>query len=299
MGAGETELQQIPTPELSSRDVILLGGLHGITELLPVSSTAHTSIAAGLLKLPYSELSGDQKKSFNVALHTGTAVALIFHARGRKASLAYALATVVPPGLIGLIFERDIESSFESPSALAAGLTAGSFITLFSDKFFSSARRRKASSATMFDGLIVGAAQATALIPGVSRQGAAFAAARIRRFTRRDSQALADEAAIPVLAAASAFKVWRLARSGIPVHLRKAFFTGAVAAFASTFAAEPLLSAERRSKTTRFWAVYRILLAAGVVAAHRREVSLRRLAQARIRRQRTPDTEQRQPPPVA
>jgi len=117
---------------------------------------------------------------------------------------------------------------------------------------------RVASDATIGDALVLGAAQACALWPGVSRLGLTLAAARARGFSRPAAFELARTVGLPVVAGATALKGVRLAQSPPPPPVRRAFAAGMVAACASTLAAAPL----RRVTAVAPWAAERVVLAA-------------------------------------
>jgi undecaprenyl-diphosphatase len=248
-------LRRAAEPELI--ETIALGLLQGPAELLPISSSAHAELLPWLLRWKHARLADERRKEVEVALHAGTALALVA-ARGRWAMrrpVLLALATV-PPALAGLVLERPIERRLGSPGAIACGLLGGSVALVLADL---APARRHADQAGSADALWLGAAQAAALVPGVSRSGATIAAARLRGFAREDAALLSQEVALPVLVGAAALKGLRLAQrrrgSG-------ALAAGAGAAAASTFAALRLV---RRPGPLWAWAAYRAAIAAAVL----------------------------------
>jgi undecaprenyl-diphosphatase len=94
--------------------------------------------------------------------------------------------------------------------------------------------------------LAVGLAQAAALVPGVSRNGATLTAARALGFSRSDSARLSWQAGLPIIGGAALLKLARVAQRGLDRDLRGPFAAGAAAAFASTLAARPLLRLAQR-----------------------------------------------------
>ena len=242
-----------PEP-LSLGQAVALGALHGPTELLPVSSSAHTTLVPWLAGWPYARLDGATRKSFEVALHAGTALALPFVSRPavRPAFLACATA---PPALAGILGERLVETRLGGPRATAAGLLAGALAMTAANLL--AGDRRTAADATAIDGVALGVAQAAALWPGLSRTGMTLAAARGRGFDRESAWTLSREAALPVLVGAAAWKARRLRAEGLP----RAFAAGALAAFASTLAAAPLT----RVRAIAPFAAERALLAVAVL----------------------------------
>jgi undecaprenyl-diphosphatase len=121
-------------------------------------------------------------------------------------------------------------------------------------------RRREAAG--LADALALGAAQALALFPGVSRNGATLTAARLRGFARADANALSRHVALPIIAGATVLKARRLARSGLPAGARPAFAAGIAASFAATLASRRLVNDDRRLAPC---AAYRAALAAVVL----------------------------------
>src|SRR5262249_51871445 len=111
----------------------------------------------------------------------------------------------------------------------------------------------------------------TALIRGVSRNGATVAAARMRGFTREDANRLSRHVALPVIAGATALKGTRLARRGLPPGTRLPFVVGAAASFGSTLGSTWLIRQVERDRSLLPYAAYRIALAgAGLIHLRRR-----------------------------
>jgi undecaprenyl-diphosphatase len=232
---------------------VAIGLLQGPAELLPVSSSAHV----GLL-LDRWGVVGSGRKELEVAVHAGTAVALAASER-RQPRWALLAAATAPPALVGLAFERAIEEHLGTPRSIAAGLIAGSVAMVLADR---RPQLRAGDEATAADGAWLGAAQALALIPGVSRSGAALAAARARGFKRADAAALSREVALPVLLGAAALKALRLAgrRPG----------SEAIAAGAAAVSTAAALRFERAALPLKAWAAYRTALAVVIVWQDRR-----------------------------
>src|SRR6185437_9325832 len=173
-----------PEPRLELRHALALGVLHGPAELLPVSSSGHTELVPWLLGWSYADLDGELRKSFEVALHAGTAAALLLALRaevgeavtGFDARTAGLIAgSFVPPAIVGLAFERPIERRLGGPGSIAAGLALGSLAMVLADRRGASARSRE--DAGLADALWLGVAQASALMPGMSRNGMTLAIA--------------------------------------------------------------------------------------------------------------------------
>ncbi len=269
-----------PTAEgaIPLRHALALGLLQGPCELLPVSSSAHTALIPWLARWPYAGLDGQRRKSFEVALHAGAGLALTIRMRGELLREARRLeprravvvaATLAPPALAGYALGQPIERRLGGPRSIAAGLAVGGVAMAIAD----SRGRTPATSgrgfedATLGDGLALGLAQAAALIPGVSRNGATLSVARARGFTRAGAQALSWHAGLPVIFGAGVLEGTRLRRQGLPREQRAAFALGAGAAFLSTLAGTRLLRrALSEGHALLPYALYRCALASLVIS---------------------------------
>jgi undecaprenyl-diphosphatase len=234
--------------------VVALGLIQGATELLPVSSSAHVAMVPWLLGWELAAWAPERRKELEVALHAGTALALIDR---RPLRWGLLIAATAPPALAGLVFERTIETRLGTPRSIAAGLVAGSLAMVLADR--TPARR---AEPTISDGLWLGVAQTLALIPGVSRSGATLAAARCRGFGRAEAAALSREVALPVLAGAATLKGVRLLQRRPPRRTLATLTAGAAAATMSTAIARCLKGGQT---PLAVFAAYRVALAVVLV----------------------------------
>ncbi len=273
--------------------VLLLGLVQGPTEVLPVSSSAHIALLPRLAGWPPAERDAELRNSLEVALHAGTAAALLAYsgmlaagecppASAKRASpesaalrgdlaralrgldgraLASAALALAPPAFVGYLQERRLERRPNGPHALAAGLALGGAALALAD---SREGTRKLADVGPRDGLALGLAQALALLPGVSRNGAALTAARARGFAREDAHALSWRAGLPVIAGAAGLKASRLIQRGALPGAVPALAAGAGAAFLSTLACAPLIRPGRRGRALWPFALYRAGLALAV-----------------------------------
>ncbi len=239
-----------PSARLSLRHALTLGLAHGPTELLPISSSAHTILIPFLAGWPYGELDPELRKSFEVALHAGTAAALLVDLRSIEShpALGAALKRLTAPRArrsgsdhpaSGLPGSATPPTDFSTRQAL---LVALSFIppAVVGYTFEQPLQRRLSGpspivaglvlgglamaladariadgtrtleQAGALDGLLFGLAQTLSLIPGVSRSGAVLTAARARGFSRSDSHMLARRTGLPVILGAGALKTAHL-----------------------------------------------------------------------------------------
>ncbi len=268
-----------PEHEPALGETLALGLLQGPAELLPISSSAHVELLPWLLGWHHSRLPGDARKEVEVALHAGTALALLAAGEGRARPWLGAVA-LGPPALAALALERAIERHLGGPGSVAAGLAAGAVAMAVADRERSgrpprggraawrtagrTRRPRASSDAGLRDALWLGAAQAAALVPGVSRSGMTRAAARALGFDRVGAAALSREVALPVLTGAALLKGVRLLQRRPGRRTLGALVAGTGAAGVSTAVA---LHAER-ALTGRVpyvvWAAYRLALAATI-----------------------------------
>ena len=213
---------------IPTRRALALGVVQGPAELLPVSSSAHIVLLPWLAGWDWDELDPELRKSFEVALHAGAALALLIGQRqtiaeelrefDRRRAVVLALS-FLPAAVVGYAFERPIERRLGGPRATAAGLLAGAAAMLVAD---TRPQLRGRGDAGAADGLALGVAQAAALAPGVSRNGVTLAAARWRGFSRDQANLLSRTIALPIIVGASVLKGVRLAGA--------ATFAGACAA---------------------------------------------------------------------
>jgi undecaprenyl-diphosphatase len=212
---------------------IILGIVQGLSEFLPISSSGH------LLLVPWfagwQELDPSIKKSFDVALHLGTLVAVVgyfwrdvttYVVEGSKLVFArkvpptadgklawlFVLATL-PAAAVGALFEDQIDSRLGTPTIIAISLIGFGILLAIADRTLG---RRKVEEFRAKDALLVGAAQALALNPGTSRSGITMTAARFLGFDREAAVRISFVMSIPVIFGAVVFKFGGLIADGIP-----------------------------------------------------------------------------------
>jgi undecaprenyl-diphosphatase len=257
-----------------------LGIVQGLTEFLPVSSTGHLILAEELLDV-------DQEKyglSFDASLHMGTLLALlVFFARTwldlmagglrtlRDRSLAdprgrlawLIVAGTIPAAVVGAAFESEIEDAFRSPALVATMLILFSAVFLAAEAV--SKRTRGIPQLGWVDAAIVGAAQAVALVPGVSRSGATISAGLFRNVERREAAQFAFLLSAPIIAGASlrqlAGVIGDFADGSLGGEDFAFFATGFVFAAAVGYLAVAFLLRFLSTNTLRPFVVYRVGLA--------------------------------------
>lgn len=263
----------MPEGRLTLWQALALGAIQGPTELLPVSSSGHLTLLPALLGWDRGGLDPELAKSYDVALHAGTAAALAIALRGEVSEVLRSLdsrrllgiaQTFAPAALVAGLFEHQIEDRLGSPRSVAAAQVAAGLALVLADR---SPAVRPHADAGPLDHLLIGIGQACALVPGVSRNGATLTAARLLRFDRPAASVLSRHAALPVIGGAAALKGLRLARRGLPRELRAPFAAGAAAAFASTLASRRLVQVMDRARSYAPFAAYRMALGAVALRA--------------------------------
>lgn len=251
---------------------LALGAMHGPAELLPISSSGHIELIPWLLRWDeHAEADPEVRKAFEVALHAGTAAALLIALRGEVLEsarttdlerLQVVALSFVTPAVVGFVLEKPIERHLGRAGSIAVGLIVGALAMAWADR---SPQERSHEEAGPADGFWLGVAQACALIPGVSRNGATLTAARLRRFTRADAERLSRHVALPVIGGATALKIARLRRDGLPEGAALPFVVGAAASFASTLGSTRLIEQIERDRSLLPIAVYRVALGSVVL----------------------------------
>ena len=207
---------------LSSFQAFVLGIVQGLTEFLPVSSSAHLIIVPWLMDWPEPGL------AFDVALHLGTLVALIvyywrtwltllsspFNGDQKSRRLLFLLIIASIPGaIIGLLFEKQAETTFHSPLVAAVTLPILGIILWLADRFAQSSREM--DDLTIIDALLIGISQAFAIVPGVSRSGATITIARALGIERQDAANFSFLMATPIIAGAGLLEARKVLAGGI------------------------------------------------------------------------------------
>lgn len=209
---------------------LLLGALQGMTEILPISSSAHLILIPKILSWPESGL------TFDVALHLGTLIALclyfwrdIFdltynflssiggkgvHTPGNRLPW-YIIIGTIPAVIVGKSLEEPIERIFrQSPAIICSLLIGFGLLLAFADT--TGAKRWKLDRMTLKAAVIIGLAQCLALAPGVSRSGVTITAALLIGYNRETAARFSFLLSLPIVFGAALLKVGHLARSGIP-----------------------------------------------------------------------------------
>ena len=259
---------------MSNLQALVLGILQGLGEFLPISSSGHLIVAPWLLGWPVQSL------AFDVALHVGTLAAVLYAFLGdwktiigrawhglRQGNLLaepegrllgqLALASI-PAAVAGLLLEDWAETVFRSPALVATDMALLGVALYFADRRADSAGEPR--PVTLRDALLIGCAQALALVPGVSRSGATITMGLFLGYQRQEAARFSFLLATPITFGAALLKVPHLFEAGelAPVLI------GMVAAGVVGFLSIRVLLAYVRTRTYRPFVVYRLLFAVTV-----------------------------------
>ncbi len=252
---------------------LILGLVQGLTEFLPVSSTAHLILVSDVLKL-------DPEKfglTFDVALHLGTALAVLLYfagtwlgllgdvIRGRWRLPLVIIVGTIPAAIAGVLFESAVSTTLRGAVVIAIGLLVGSAIFVLAERL--GTRRRTLDRLTFVDAIVVGVSQAIALIPGISRSGITISAGLFRGVERADATRFAFLLATPVILGAGAKTLLDARKlSGLTAQLDVTAI-GFIVSFLSGLAAVAFMVRYLRLHSLHVFAVYRVALAVVILVA--------------------------------
>jgi undecaprenyl-diphosphatase len=270
--------------KLSDWQAFTLGIVQGFTELLPISSSGHLILVPWIGQWHYLEDHPDFNKTFDVALHLGTLVAVVvyfweevvlytgawFRSVGKRAitnpdeKIAWLVfVATIPAALVGAVGESTIEAHLGQPWQIAINLAVFGVLLWIADR---SAQTRNLEDIGLLTGLLVGAAQLIALMPGVSRSGITITAGRFLKLDRDSAARFSFFLLVPIVFGAVLYKGLKHVVFGtLPAGWEGPFLVGTIAAAgAGLIAIDLLLGYVRRHDYTLF-VVYRLALAAAIV----------------------------------
>ena len=256
---------------------IVLGITQGLSEFLPISSSGHLRLVPWLFD--WNDFVGQEslEKTFDVALHLGTLLALLVYFRGdivrltraglRRGALAtadgrqawFVLASAVPAGITGALFSSAIEEHTGAIWLIATMLIVFGLVLAWADRRVGG---RAIEEVTLRDAVLMGVGQAVALQPGVSRSGITMTAGRLAGLDRDAAVRFAFLMSIPVTAGAMAFKGLDVVKDGMPDGFAAPFAWGIVASAITGWIAVAGMLRLMRTTTFRPFVIYR--LAAGI-----------------------------------
>lgn len=263
---------------MTTLQIIILAIVQGLTEFLPISSSAH------LVLVPYLFQWTDQGLAFDVAVHAGSLAAVCIFFRKDIASLlsggvqvlggnvktaesrmalAIALGTL-PAALAGLLFASWIEQNLRDPAVIVYTLAGYGILMGFADRY--GRRERNISGVGFKDAFIIGCAQALALVPGTSRSGVTITAARILGFERQDAARFSFLLSAPVILLAAAYKFIEMITSDVSIEWGQLGLGVLVSCVVAYISIEFFMRVVTRMGLAPF-AIYRLILAAVILYA--------------------------------
>jgi undecaprenyl-diphosphatase len=261
---------------MSLLQAALLGIVQGLTEFLPVSSSAHLAL------IPWAFGWRDPGLAFDVSLHFGTLLAVLWFFRNEwlrlirsalsilttrrldtpeKRRVLFLIIATIPGGVAGLLLERYAESYFRAPALIATVLIVLGIVLWLVDK--AAPQDRHMDTMTWGQALALGVAQCFALIPGVSRSGSTITAGRALRLDRESAAVFSFLMSMPITAGAALHEVPKaLHEQG----LSPAIIVGVLASAISGWLAIAVLLRYVTRHSYGVFAVYRVVLGVAVLA---------------------------------
>jgi undecaprenyl-diphosphatase len=260
---------------------IVLGIVQGLTEFLPVSSSGHLLLGQYFLGV-------DQDRfglSFDASIHTGTVLAVVWFFRRDLVRMLLAfsrslhgldladtdqrmayliLVATVPAGVIGFLFEGFFATTMRSPWVVVANLVLVGGLFIVAEA--AGSKNRRASKLTFAGALGVGIAQASALVPGISRSGATITMGLFLGLSREEAARFSFLMSVPITSAAATLSLVEALSGGMDAHGALLFLAGGISSGVVGYLAIRFLLNYLSRHSLRAFAYYRFALAAVVAA---------------------------------
>ncbi|MEQ1885018.1 MAG: undecaprenyl-diphosphatase UppP [Bryobacteraceae bacterium] len=262
--------------------VIVLGLVQGITEFLPISSTAHLALVPWLFGWK------DPGLAFDIALHGGTLAAILLYfyrdwlqvivqgfgfrydgdpALGRNRMLLWLMAAAtIPVGVVGLLFKEQAETTWRNPDVIATMMISVGLLLWVAERM--GQKQKDLSRLSSLDAMTIGVAQALAVVPGTSRSGVTIAAGLFRNLDRAAAARFSFLLSTPAIGAAAAKDFYDLIKEngGVPEEMRMPFAVGIlVSGISGLLVIHLFLNFLRRSNLNGF-ILYRIVFGIIIIA---------------------------------
>jgi undecaprenyl-diphosphatase len=268
-------------PRVSELEALLLGIVQGLTEFLPISSSGHLILVPWLQDYTFLETHSDFNKTFDVAIHAGTLVAVVSYfradlwrmvegflhsARTRAIHTTdemlawFVVVGTIPAVLVGGLGEDWIDDNLGEPWMIGILLIVFGLVLYDADR---RPQRKTLEAVSLRQGLYIGLAQCLALCPGVSRSGITITAGRYMGFDRDSAARISFLMLVPVTAGAVLFKGYGAIRDGLPDDVIGPIIVGIIASAISGYLAIAGLLKLVRTHSYDGFVVYRVL--AGVL----------------------------------
>ncbi|MBI1862865.1 undecaprenyl-diphosphate phosphatase [Candidatus Microgenomates bacterium] len=249
---------------------IVLGLVEGITEFLPVSSTAHLIITSHLLGIPQT----DYQKFFEVFIQAGAILAVVIlyfqYILKHRKLMAPLLVSFVPTAIVGLLLHKIIKGVlFDSMGTIAVSLALIGIVFIVVERLVATNRlklQKSLEGISLKDALIIGIVQSLAVVPGVSRAGAVIVSMMFLRYKREDAALYSFLLAVPTILAASLYDLYK--SKDLLMHSQNnlaVLAVGSVVSFVVAYLSVRWLIGYLRNNTLVLFGYYRIVLAIIVV----------------------------------
>lgn len=252
---------------------VFLGVLQALGEFLPISSSAHLAL------FPFFSGEAYQGLTYDVALHLATLIAVVAYFWKDLLNLTkcgltkpksedgrlfwYIGLATIPAALAGYFLQDAAENVFRNPLMMAAMLIIFACILMFADRF-SAKNKNKKEVFTLGAMMLIGCAQAVAIMPGVSRSGVTITAALLLGFNRAKSAKVSFFLSMPVIAGAAVLKLKDVALS----EINTAFAAGFFAAMICGWLVIKFLMKYIQTHTFDLFVYYRFALGALIIALY-------------------------------
>jgi undecaprenyl-diphosphatase len=200
---------------MSVFEAILLGIVQGFAEFLPISSSGHLVLLQKIFNIREGAL------TFDIALHLATLVAVVFIYRGKIVEIIkrpfsklplYIVLGTIPIGILGLLFKDLVESLFETGATLGAGFIFTGIILILAEN--AGKKERSLDQMKVKDPLLIGTAQAVAMLPAVSRSGMTISTSLALGIDRKTAADFSFLLSIPAILAAVVMDVYDIIQTG-------------------------------------------------------------------------------------
>ena len=264
---------------MSFAAAVLLGAIQGLTEFLPVSSSAHLILARAFFGW---EVPAEFGLAFDVALHVGTLAAILLFFRVEIAGMLKSAVRIVSPSpdrsatlarmivigtipvvIVGLLFSDFVEEVLRTPAIAAGALAVGAALMLAAERL--GPRTKAEDSIGWREAVLIGCAQAAALIPGMSRSGGTIAMGMFLGIRRDAAARFTFLLAIPAMLAAAAKEGLALASMPLPAGSAALLATGTLVSAVTGYVTIKYFLRFLAGHRLDVFAYYRLALAAATV----------------------------------
>jgi len=251
---------------MTNVESIIIAIVEGITEFLPISSTAHMRITESLLGL---DMSDKFTEAFTVAIQLGAILSVVvlywrkFFDFSRLNFYLKLLIAVIPSLIFGFLFSKKIDDILETPLVIAIIMLAGGIVLLFVDNWFKNPTIHEDKEISMLKSFQIGLYQCLAILfPGLSRSAATIIGGMSLKLTRSAAAEFSFFLAVPTMLAATTYKLFKFTKdNGAFSSEQITLLTiGNIVAFVVALATIRFFIDFLKKHGFRIWGVYRIIV---------------------------------------